>query len=266
MSLVHAYLVRALVLCRVRLRPQSRPRWSLLTDAPAGFRPGGRRASQVSGPSSCGVPWSHIPSGALGPGLVGPRAFAFRGWNPLSTQDRRVSRLISHGPLARLPTHRRAHCWTRRKASSRLAGSTLAGWDLHPLDDERDFGFIACSTSLSTSLAWSHLQLPSLDHGGVNRATVVADGPDQGSPTAIVCRSDLPSPRVRSTHRRQGRRRSICRKDSQPAPRALSGIGNGVMATLDEGERPAVVVPAECLPGVRRRSGGQVAFRTRPRC
>ncbi len=67
-----------------------------------------------------------------------------------------VSRLISHGPLARLPTHRRGHYWTRRKASSRLAGSALAGWDSHPLDDERDFGFIAFSTSLSTSLAWSH--------------------------------------------------------------------------------------------------------------
>lgn len=47
---------------------------------------------------------------------------------------------MAHGPHARVPTHRRVRCWTRRKARYRPGGLTpWPGRDSHPQDDKRSF-------------------------------------------------------------------------------------------------------------------------------
>ncbi len=52
-------------------------------------------------------------------------AAAFRLTDALDIRNRTISRLVSHGPRPRVPTHRRRRCRRRRKAHYRPAGLSL---------------------------------------------------------------------------------------------------------------------------------------------
>jgi hypothetical protein len=124
-----------------------------------GMGRGEARASQVPGPSSSYVPWSHPP----------PET-------PLSSPTARRGRCglqgIPHpgppgsvevaGPHAPWPTRAHASASPRpllAPAQGGLparAGSPLAGRDSHPLDDRRSFLKVSSLHSPSTSIAWSH--------------------------------------------------------------------------------------------------------------
>ena len=72
--------------------------------------------------------------------MVDGLAVAFRVYDPLGAWKPPVSRLCSHGPCLRVPTHRR---WASLPSGARLAtglpGSALAGRVSHPLDDFSEF-------------------------------------------------------------------------------------------------------------------------------
>ena len=71
----------------------------------------------------------------------GEAVMAFRSCSTLGLrEDERLRGRMPHGPHVRLPTHRRGHYWPRRKAVlPARAGSPLAGWVSHPLDDTQSF-------------------------------------------------------------------------------------------------------------------------------
>ena len=82
---------------------------------------GETRGSQVPGPSSSCVPWSTTPPGAYRPSPVSRcgrhRLQAMR--NPRHPASLPISGLPTHGPHARVPTHRRTRYRSRRKARYR---------------------------------------------------------------------------------------------------------------------------------------------------
>ena len=88
---------------------------------------GETRVSQVPGPSSSCVPCSTTP-----PGATAPRPFSVRSllpsgcltpWAPWKADSFRG--YMAHGPLVRVPTHRRIRYRVRRKARYRPGGLTL---------------------------------------------------------------------------------------------------------------------------------------------
>ena len=88
---------------------------------------GETRVSQVPGPSSSCVPWSSTPPGAKPP-LARSRCGRCRlrtTRSPRHPESLPISKLLTHGPLARVPTHRRIRYRLRRKARYRPGGLTL---------------------------------------------------------------------------------------------------------------------------------------------
>ena len=80
-----------------------------------------RRGSQVPGPSSSGVPWSTTPPGAYRPSPIlrcGRRRLQTNR-SPRHPASLPISGLPTHGPHARVPTHRRTRYRSRRKARYR---------------------------------------------------------------------------------------------------------------------------------------------------
>ncbi len=93
----------------------------------AGSLPDGEtRGSQVPGPSSSCVPWSKTPPGATAPRPLSVRSPSPSGvaipWTPGICLFRGCS---THGPHARVPTHRRNRYRLQRKARYRPGGLTL---------------------------------------------------------------------------------------------------------------------------------------------
>lgn len=81
------------------------------------------------------------PAGGDGgsPCVFATIAVAFERRNVLGLREVAISRLHSHGPHARVPTHRGDNYLSRCKARFRPAGSALVGQDSHLLDDEPNF-------------------------------------------------------------------------------------------------------------------------------
>jgi hypothetical protein len=107
---------------RQRVRPANTLRVGDLSSAlrrPVSSR-GEVRASQVSGPSSSSVPWSKTPPGAVHCSPMAQRppwpSGCMKPWAPGMPSFRGC---ISHGPHARVPTHRRTRYRLRRKARYR---------------------------------------------------------------------------------------------------------------------------------------------------
>ena len=88
---------------------------------------GETRGSQVPGPSSSGVPWSTTPPGAYRPSPISRcgRRRLQTNRSPRHPASLPISGLPTHGPHARVPTHRRTRYRSRRKARYR------PGW-AHP--------------------------------------------------------------------------------------------------------------------------------------
>ena len=88
---------------------------------------GETRGSQVPGPSSSSVPGSTTPPGATAPRPLSVRSLLPSGsltpWAPWKADSFRGCMI--HGPLARVPTHRRIRYRVRRKARYRPGGLTL---------------------------------------------------------------------------------------------------------------------------------------------
>ena len=110
-------------------RPRAHPRAHGASESddrvsvsPDGCR-GGTWASQVPGLSSCCVPWSNTP-----PGAVLPRPDAGTPPSPSRHPTRSAPGMVivfvaePHGPHARVTTHRRTRCRARRKSRFRLDG------------------------------------------------------------------------------------------------------------------------------------------------
>jgi hypothetical protein len=72
--------------------------------------------------------------------MVDGLAVAFRVYDPLGAWKPPVSRLCSHGPCLRVPTHRpRTSLLPGARLATGLPGSALAGRVSHPLDDFSEF-------------------------------------------------------------------------------------------------------------------------------
>ena len=88
---------------------------------------GETRVSQVPGPSSSCVPCSTTPPGATAPRPLSVRSLLPSGcltpWAPWKADSFRG--YMAHGPLVRVPTHRRIRYRVRRKARYRPGGLTL---------------------------------------------------------------------------------------------------------------------------------------------
>ena len=88
---------------------------------------GKTRGSQVPGPSSSCVPCSTTPPGATAPRPLSVRSLLPSGcltpWAPWKADSFRG--YMAHGPLVRVPTHRRIRYRVRRKARYRPGGLTL---------------------------------------------------------------------------------------------------------------------------------------------
>jgi hypothetical protein len=88
---------------------------------------GETRGSQVPGPSSSCVPCSTTPPGATAPRPLSVRSLLPSGcltpWAPWKADSFRG--YMAHGPLVRVPTHRRIRYRVRRKARYRPGGLTL---------------------------------------------------------------------------------------------------------------------------------------------
>jgi hypothetical protein len=98
------------------------------------------------------------------------------------------SRLTSHGPLARAPTHRRTRCrpasypppsFVRRKARYRSAWLALIGWDSHPRDDSPYF-YEGIRTSLSYGPAFPGRTGALVFKPSDGRARILADVAGRG--------------------------------------------------------------------------------------
>ena len=116
--------VRRLVLHRRTGAPADRCNAGDIS-TPAPHKPalsrGETRGSQVPGSTSSGVPWSSTPPGAYRPSPISRcgrrRLQATR--SPRHPGSLPISGLPTHGPHARVPTHRRTRYRSRRKARYR---------------------------------------------------------------------------------------------------------------------------------------------------
>ena len=116
--------VRRLVLHRRTAAPADRCNAGDIS-TPAPHKPalsrGETRGSQVPGSTSSGVPWSSTPPGAYRPSPISRcgrrRLQATR--SPRHPGSLPISGLPTHGPHARVPTHRRTRYRSRRKARYR---------------------------------------------------------------------------------------------------------------------------------------------------
>ena len=148
--LTAAYLVRALFLTGMRMRP----RRAAAGDGSPALRLSGCFEEIQGPPGLPGHPlrtrrrqsprWCDRPC----PLLSGNNRFRLPGSVHLGHQYVTISRPPLHGSHVRAPTHRRRHCCHRRKARYRLGGPPLTGRVSHPLDDSSEFHEVIASSLL----------------------------------------------------------------------------------------------------------------------
>ena len=79
--------------------------------------------------------------------LYGERRCCLQGQStPWASREGQVSGPHPHGPLVRLPTHRRRHCWDRRKAGYRPAGLSFGRAGFAPAGRQTEFHEVIASS------------------------------------------------------------------------------------------------------------------------
>jgi hypothetical protein len=138
-SSVRSHIVASAGRARIRLRTARR---RVVTGSPS-LR---KHSEGEPGPPRClDRPLAACHGRTTSPGAISPRPLPGRPLWPSGTTTPsapgifRFSRLHSHGPLARVLTHRRSRRRGRRKAHYRPGGLTLCRAGSHPLDDEPNF-------------------------------------------------------------------------------------------------------------------------------
>lgn len=131
---------------------------ALWSGAPTCVSSGRERVSQVAGSSLCYVPWSSTPPVAPStlPTLVPPALLPSKPTDALGFRKVAISGLCSHGPPARVPTHRRDCHQPRRKARFRPAGLSFGRSGLTPAGRLPEFPGLPHGHSFPTSISWSH--------------------------------------------------------------------------------------------------------------
>lgn len=142
-----------------RARPWRRPaRWSVAVRCPypcflwkgeglPGYWVVPLLRAVVRDPAGCVDDVAHI--GAVG-------AAAFEPKDAIGSRKVAISGLYSHGPPARVPTHRRGCHQPRRKARFRPAGLSFGRSGLSPAGRLTEFPGLPHGHSFPTSIAWSH--------------------------------------------------------------------------------------------------------------